>query len=230
MLDSSSVAENDAEPALVLKQTISPWCNCRSKRVFDIAIAGALLIASSPVLLASTLLIRLTSRGPILFCHKRLGKDGNQISVLKFRTMVHQKDIQGPEVTRSGDCRVTPVGRCLRKWKIDELPQLLNVLRGDMSTVGPRPDSAKYLEHLSPQYRGVLSVRPGVTSPATIAFRNEEQLLSAIPEQELEEVYCSKVLPLKIQLELDYLKGASFVSDIKVLLRTAVCVFFGARW
>ncbi|MCU1309742.1 MAG: glycosyl transferase involved in lipopolysaccharide synthesis [Candidatus Angelobacter sp.] len=229
MLDFSSVAERRTEPAIGFGQTISPWCNSKSKRAFDIVTASALLFAALPVMLFAALLVRFTSRGPILFSHTRLGKSGDQISVLKFRTMVDRKSIQGPEVTQCGDSRVTPVGRYLRKWKIDELPQLFNVLCGEMSMVGPRPDLAKYLQQVPREYLRILLVRPGITSPATIAFRNEEQMLSGIPADAVEAFYCSELLPQKIHIDLEYAEHAGLLSDLKMLLRTAAIVVCSSK-
>src|SRR2546426_964867 len=147
-------------------ELFSRWCNCRAKRGFDLVCGSVLLVVSLPLMVAAAVLIRLTSAGPILFRHKRLGKCGTEIIVLKFRTMVHRTVGSGPEVTSSGDRRITPAGRLLRKWKIDELPQLFNVLRGDMSLVGPRPDLPEYLSQLRSEQLAVLALIPGITSPA----------------------------------------------------------------
>jgi len=140
--------------------------------------------------------------------------------------MAYKVNPGGCGVTRGGDRRITPVGRFLRKTKIDELPQLINVLRGDMSMVGPRPDLAKYLNRVSPEERSVLFLSPGITSSTTLLLRNEEQILEAIPENELEHVYSTVILPEKIRFELEYARTATFTSDIQVLFRTVIALFF----
>ena len=203
----------------------SRWCNCRAKRGFDLLCASVLLVASSPLMILAAVLLRLSSEGPILFRHRRLGKGGEEIAVLKFRTMVPRACGSGPEVTSSGDPRITRVGRLLRKWKIDELPQLINVIRGEMSMVGPRPDVAKYFEWVTPEERRhVLSLTPGLTGPATLVSRDEEQMLSAIPESQMESFYCTVVLPKKICMELEYAAKSTFITDLKVLLQTVTII------
>jgi lipopolysaccharide/colanic/teichoic acid biosynthesis glycosyltransferase len=207
-------------------EPFSRWCNSRAKRGFDLVCGSVLLVASSPLMILAAVLIRLTSEGPILFHHQRVGKCGKEIAVLKFRTMVHRAVRSGPEVTGSGDRRITPVGRLLRKWKIDELPQLINVIRGDMSMVGPRPDVAKYFEWVRPQERDVLLLMPGLTSPATLVSRDEEELLSAIQQSQIESFYCTAVLPKKIWMELEYAAKSTFFTDLKVLLQTIAAILF----
>ena len=145
--------------------------------------------------------------------------------MLKFRTMYsHSANSSGPLITRSGDSRVTPVGRWLRKWKLDELPQLVNVLMGDMSLVGHRPDMLKYMQTLTGQDRNILYFRPGITSPASLRFRNEEQVLAKVPPEEMEQFYISNLLPQKVRMDLDYAERATFLTDCGILLRTAFSV------
>jgi lipopolysaccharide/colanic/teichoic acid biosynthesis glycosyltransferase len=134
--------------------------------------------------------------------------------------------VAGPAITRGGDRRITPVGQVLRRTKIDELPQLINVLRGDMSMVGPRPDMAKYLDRVSLQDREILLLSPGITSPTTLMLRNEEELLAQVPAHELEDVYAKVILPQKIRMELEYARRASFLNDLQVLFRTATAIVF----
>jgi lipopolysaccharide/colanic/teichoic acid biosynthesis glycosyltransferase len=205
----------------------SSWCFSRPKRAMDFTCASILFLATLPLLAIGALLTLLTSPGPIWFRHARVGKRGREITVLKLRTMTCT-NVSGPGVTRTGDRRITPVGQLLRKTKIDELPQLINVLRGDMSMVGPRPDLAKYLDRVSPGERAVLLLSPGITSPTTLMLRNEERLLAAVPENELEDVYTTLILPQKIRLELEYARKASFTTDLQVLLRTAGAILFPA--
>jgi lipopolysaccharide/colanic/teichoic acid biosynthesis glycosyltransferase len=138
----------------------------------------------------------------------------------------HGGNNSGPLVTRSGDSRVTPVGKWLRKWKLDELPQFVNVLTGDMSLVGHRPDMLKYMQTLTGQDRNILYFRPGITSPASLRFRNEEQELAKVPPKDLEQFYISNLLPQKVRMDLDYAEHATFLTDCRILLRTAFAVLW----
>jgi lipopolysaccharide/colanic/teichoic acid biosynthesis glycosyltransferase len=201
---------------------VAPWSTSAVKRACDFLGAAVLLILLWPVMLVAALAVKLSSPGPILFRQKRPGKNGEEFVILKFRTMVSRPDQQGPVLTRAADPRVTWIGRHLRKWKVDELPQLFNVLRGQMSFVGPRPQPTKLWQQPSIQKEAaaVLSVRPGITSQATINFRNEEQLLAPLSPDEVEQVYMKHVMPLKLQMDLDYLSTASFSADLGVVFRT----------
>lgn len=200
----------------------SPWCNSWAKRTFDFVLASVLLLCLAPLMVIVAIAVKLSSSGPIIFKHQRCGKGGQCFNVLKFRTM--SRGGTGPSVTRSGDARVTRLGRILRKWKIDEFPQLFNVLRGEMSLVGPRPDVAEFFERATEDARTVLSLRPGVTGWASICFRNEEELLAEVPAEELQDYYVDVVLPHKADLDLRYAAGATLVSDIGVLVRTVSAV------
>ena len=201
----------------------SAWCTSAGKRFFDLVCATMFLIVSFPLMLIAALAV-LTTRGPLFFSSKRVGRGGQQIQVLKFRTMRYRKEL-GVQLTRRGDDRITAAGRFLRRWKIDELPQFLNVLRGDMSLVGPRPDSAEFVETLPFSVRGTLeSIKPGITSRATMLFRNEEEILSRVPEGELTFYYVHTLLPQKIALDLGYASRATFLSDLKLLLQTALAI------
>jgi lipopolysaccharide/colanic/teichoic acid biosynthesis glycosyltransferase len=187
--------------------------------------AVLLLVAVLPLMVVVAVVIKVTSPGPVLFQQIRCGRDGRRFHVLKFRSMRHGRSHRGPGVTCRTDTRVTPVGRVIRKWKLDELPQLFNVIRGEMSLVGPRPDLPEYLDALPPALRPVLQLKPGVTSIATLRFRNEEELLSRVPTESLTAYYIANVLPQKTRMELDYASQASLFSDVAVLLRTAVAIF-----
>jgi lipopolysaccharide/colanic/teichoic acid biosynthesis glycosyltransferase len=181
------------------------------------------LVVSLPILLLASVAV-LTSPGPLFFSSSRVGQACKRIRVLKFRTMHHREEL-GVQLTRRGDNRVTAGGRFLRKWKIDELPQFLNVVRGDMSLIGPRPDSAEFLETLPLSARSTLeSIKPGITSMATMLFRNEEEILRQVPESEMTSYYVHTLLPQKISLDLDYASRATFSSDLKLLLKTAVAI------
>src|SRR5712692_7734179 len=161
---------------------VSPWCYSAWKRGCDILGAILSLILLLPLMLAVALAVKLTSQGPILFRQRRPGKNGREFTILKFRTMINGNHDAGPPMTRAADPRVTRSGRFLRRWKLDELPQLFNVLCGQMSFVGPRPLPTGHWQQPSIQKEAayVLSVRPGITSPTTLIFRNEEELLAAL--------------------------------------------------
>ena len=222
-LDKRSLVRSPHSPS------ISPWCRSRTKRALDLAVATLALVASAPIMVLVAMLVKVSSRGPVLFRHTRCGQDDKRIAVLKFRTMIQQAENAGPGVTRGGDSRITGVGRMLRKCKLDELPQLLNVIRGDMSLVGPRPDSPEYLAHLPERLRGLIQLRPGITGWATIKYRNEEDLLSVVPAAELENYYVRTVLPRKARLDLAYAQRATLCSDLRLLIRTCRAVTLGSN-
>ena len=202
--------------------SINSWCNSIWKRVFDITLAGVLLCVLSPLLIVLALAVKITSKGDILFRQRRPGRAGREFYIMKFRTMVVNEESPGPVLTRADDPRVTWIGRHLRKWKLDELPQLLNVFQDDMSFVGPRPQPTKLWKDPSIQEQAsyVLSVRPGITSHATLNFRNEEELLAPLTSAEVEEVYLKTIMPVKLKLELEYLSRANFRSDIGIIFKT----------
>jgi lipopolysaccharide/colanic/teichoic acid biosynthesis glycosyltransferase len=191
------------------------------KRLVDLLGASIASVVTTPICIVAALSIKLTSRGPVFHRAARVGKDGELFTLLKFRTMRIE---HGAAVTAAGDPRVTPIGRILRRTKIDELPQLLNVLSGDMSLVGPRPEDPRYVALYTPEQRRVLSVRPGMTSPAAVAYRREERLIRDAGG-DAEQAYVEKVLPEKLKLDLDYVDNRSFWSDLVVLARTAVRLF-----
>src|SRR5579884_1020608 len=172
---------------------VSPWCNSPWKRGLDLLGAVILLLLLLPLMAIVAFAVKLTSPGPVFFKQRRPGKDGREFLILKFRTMLDCRRHAGPEVTRAEDPRVTWIGRYLRRWKLDELPQLFNVLSGHMSFVGPRPLATWVWQDPTIQSDAecVHSVRPGITSQATLAFRNEEEILAPLSMEELEEVYMS---------------------------------------
>ncbi len=186
-------------------------------RLLDIALSAILLVCLSPVLFVIALLVKVSSPGPVLFRHQRVGLAGRPFALLKFRSM--RAASAGPAVTAGGDDRVTPIGRILRKWKLDELPQFLNVLRGEMSLVGPRPEVAEYVARYTDAQRAVLSVRPGITGAAQLEYRNEEELLAG--RADVEEYYISSVMPAKLAIDLRYLERRTLLTDVAVLARTA---------
>ncbi len=190
------------------------------KRTVDLLIVIPGLIAVSPLMIGIMVLIKATSPGPVLFRQWRVGLGGRQFRIFKFRTMVHEPDRVGVQMTVAGDPRITRWGRFLRRWKLDELPQLFNVLSGDMTLVGPRPQVARVVNHYPAAIRRrVLSVRPGLTHPAAIVYRHEEQLLASRPSPE--RMYYDQILPHKLALYLDYLDRRSVITDLRVLCQTA---------
>ena len=190
------------------------------KRLFDMVCAALGLLVLSPVLLVCALLVGLTSPGGVLFRQERIGKDGVPFTIYKFRSM--RKDNAGLKISTSRDTRITPVGRVLRKTKLDELPQLWNVLTGDMSFVGPRPEVREYTDLYTPEQRQVLMVRPGVTGLASIRYRNENELLTASSDPN--RTYIDEVMPAKLALDLKYIPRACVSYDIKLIWETLVTV------
>ncbi len=190
-----------------------------AKRVLDVTLCVASLPLTLPLGAVLALAVRLGGRGPVLHRADRVGRDGRPIVVLKFRTM--RPGCCGPGVTRAGDDRITRVGRVLRATKLDELPQLLNVLRGDMSLVGPRPEDPRYVATYTAEQRQVLSVRPGVTSLAFLRFGHEQDLIERACPADTEAFYLTEILPAKLEIELGYVRGWSLREDLRILARTA---------
>lgn len=190
-------------------------------RAVDVALAAAALVVLAPVLAGVAVAVRLTSPGPVLYRQQRLGRHGEPFRILKFRTMV-VCDGRTRQITVGADPRITPVGRWLRRHKLDELPQLVNVLRGEMALVGPRPEVPELVRLDLPEQRVVLSCRPGLTDPASLAFTDEAALLAAAPQPDV--AYHCEVLPAKLRLSAAYLEHRTAVSDLGVLLRTVAHV------
>jgi lipopolysaccharide/colanic/teichoic acid biosynthesis glycosyltransferase len=185
-------------------------------RPFDVAAAGAGLMVLGPVFIIVAVLIVFTDGLPVLFRQTRIGRKGRPFLILKFRTM--RSDPRGAAITAAGDRRITRTGAWLRRLKIDELPQLINVLVGDMSLIGPRPEVPEYVEWDDPRWREVLNVRPGITDLASLTFRNEEALLGAVNNPDSH--YRSVILPEKLRLNLQYLRSRSLSRDLKLLWLT----------
>jgi lipopolysaccharide/colanic/teichoic acid biosynthesis glycosyltransferase len=194
----------------------SEWSLSLARRWVDLALAVLALLFVSPALLLITLLVRYESPGPAIFRQKRVGQYGVLFTVFKFRTMTIAAHEEGPSLTKRGDPRVTKVGEFLRRHKLDELPQLFNVLRGEMSLVGPRPK----VPHLEVMY---MPFRPGLTGAATLAFRYEEEMLHDIPNDDLESYYSRIIKPLKAKIDWDYMSRATPASDFALLYETARC-------
>ena len=197
------------------------------KRLFDICASLIGLIILIPLLVPIAISIKLDSHGPIFFLQERMGRGFKPFKLIKFRTMVRSAASEGPQVTTGGDARITPMGRLLRKTKIDELPQLINVLTGDMSLVGPRPEVRKYVDMFSDEYNEVLSIKPGITDYAAIEFRDEEAVLSRYDDTE--KAYIEVVLPAKIKLYKKYIRQAGFFSDTKILILTLRSIFINSE-
>ena len=191
-------------------------------RLLDLAGAGLGLALLSPVFAGISIAVKRHDGGPIFYRGLRVGKGGKHFRLYKFRTMIVDADRVGPGLTASGDARITPIGSWLRRTKLDELPQLINVLLGEMSLVGPRPEDPRYVALYTSEQRQILLVKPGITSPTSLAFRREEQLLAG---PSWETVYRTEIMPAKIKLDLDYLARRSVWSDLKWILRTAAAIF-----
>ena len=193
-----------------------------AKRVMDIAISAAALCVLWPVFLLIALAIVIDDPGPVFYRQVRVGRGGRPFRIFKFRTMVVDADKKGLSITVGRDSRITRVGAFLRKTKLDELAQLLNVLCGQMSFVGPRPEVPRYVELYTPYQRQVLLVRPGITGLASIRFRNENDLLTASDDPN--RTYVEQIMPRKIDLDLEYIPHASVFYDIKLIFQTFAVV------
>ena len=201
----------------------APFYQRTGKRVLDIVGATLGLLFLAPLLVLVALAIKATSQGPIFFRQMRVGKNGRCFPLVKFRSMVHIADSKAPSITVRGDPRVTRLGAWLRRYKIDELPQLWNVLNGDMSLVGPRPEVEQYVKCYSTEEREVLRERPGITDPASLAYRHEEAILSQHPDPE--GYYRSRVLHDKLTLNLSYIDTISLRTDLRLILDTIRSLF-----
>ena len=189
------------------------WSLSDSKRLFDIICASVGLVVFLPLMILIGIVIAISSPGPIFFRQKRMGRWGTLFTIFKFRTMIAEAE-NGPCITVQGDTRITPVGSLLRKFKLEELPQFVNVIKGDMSFIGPRP---KLPHHESLH----MPFRPGITGAATLAFRSEEELLRRIPQQELDLFYARTIKPLKARLDWEYMQRATWWTDLGILWCTA---------
>lgn len=218
MLSNESVLATPAESAA---ETGRAEARGGIPRWADAAIAAAALIVATPVIGVLGVAIALTSGTPIFFRQRRAGRGFQSFTMVKLRTM--RSSASGPKVTSKGDERVTGLGRFLRATKLDELPTLWNVLRGDMALVGPRPEVPEYVNRADSRWQEVLSVRPGITDPVTISLRREEELLASAADAEA--YYISELQPLKLRGYVEYLQTRTLRSDVRVLCRTVVAVF-----
>lgn len=197
-----------------------------TKRAFDLIVSFLGLVVLAPVFVLIAVAIKLSDRGPVFFGQERIGLGGKPFRIQKFRTMRLNAEKQGPSITKAGDSRVTKLGALLRKWKLDELPQLLNVFRGHMAIVGPRPEVPRYVALYTEEQRRVLALRPGITDLATLRFRNEEAMLAKAEDPEI--FYREYCIPKKIALNLEYAERARLVTDIALIFATLAAIFTGA--
>ena len=210
---------NDMEIAAVLARRRPQLA---AKRAMDIVLSAAALCVLWPVLLLIALAIVIDDPGPVFYRQVRVGRGGKPFRIFKFRTMVVDADKKGLSITVGRDSRITRVGAFLRKTKLDELAQLLNVLCGQMSFVGPRPEVPRYVELYTPYQRQVLLVRPGITDYASIAYRNENDLLAGADDPE--RMYIETIMPDKIELNMKYLREISPLADLRLILKTVIAV------
>lgn len=190
------------------------------KRFFDLFVSLIAIIVLSPFFILIALLIKIGSTGPVLFKQTRIGRNELPFEIYKFRTMVVDAEKLGTQITIGKDPRITKIGHFLRKTKLDELPQLFNVLKGEMSFVGPRPEVPKYTKLYSEQQRLVFTVRPGITDYASIKYRDENELLGNVENPE--KVYIEEIMPDKLHLNIEYIQRRSLLEDIKIIFLTVM--------
>jgi len=194
------------------------------KRLFDIIFSFLGLIIASPLLFLIAILIKISSPGPVFFRGERVGKNGRKFRIYKFRSMVKEAEKMGGPSTAADDPRLTKIGKFLKRYQLDELPQLINVLKGEMSFVGPRPEVPLYVDMMSEEERKtILSVRPGMTDWASLWNFHESEVLKGSPDPE--KTYMEKIRPEKIRLQLKYVKNRSFLLDLKIILKTIIKLF-----
>jgi lipopolysaccharide/colanic/teichoic acid biosynthesis glycosyltransferase len=196
------------------------------KRVVDVVVSSAGLVMLAPVFAVVSVVVKLDSPGPVLFRQQRVGRNGEPFEILKFRTMVAGRAGAGPNVSATDDARITRVGAVLRRSFLDEAPQLLNVLRGDMSLVGPRPETPEYASLLTPDERRILSVRPGMAGPSTLAYSAVEAALLA-KRDDPDAYYRQTLVHARASADLQYLGAASLLTDLRILTRTCALVLGG---
>jgi len=195
----------------------------KGKRLSDFIVSLLSIIILSPLLIIISILVLVSSGCPIIHRQKRVGKNWKIFNLYKFRTMIVGAEKEG-YICKKDDSRVTPIGRVLRKWKLDELPQLFNVLKGDMSFVGPRPEILEFAEHYKEQFKKILVVKPGITDLASIQFRNELDLIGNV--KNTKDYYLKEILPQKTKINSDYIKKANIFYDIYLILKTLTSLLF----
>ena len=194
-----------------------------AKRFFDLLVSTVMLVLLNPLLLVLALAVKFSSKGPAFYMQERIGKNEKLFRIFKFRTMFLDADKKGLLTVGGRDPRVTPVGYFLRKYKLDELPQLFNVVLGEMSLVGPRPEVKRYVEMYSVEQKKVLEVNPGITDYASIEYSNENELLGKADDPE--KMYVEEIMPAKLKLNLKYLREQSFLVDLKIIFKTVMKIF-----
>lgn len=192
------------------------------KRAFDVIASSIMLVILSPVLIIISILIVTDSKGGVFYRQERVTQYGKRFRILKFRTMVANADKIGTQVTVLNDNRITKIGSIIRKYRIDEIPQLFNILAGDMSLVGTRPESVHYVKHYTPEMMATLLLPAGVTSEASILYKDEAELLNQADD--VDKVYIEKILPEKMKYNLDSIKKFSFIWEIKTMIKTVIAV------
>jgi lipopolysaccharide/colanic/teichoic acid biosynthesis glycosyltransferase len=210
----------------MLERYVKPTKSSMLKRGFDILCSLVGIVILFPLFILIGILIKIDSKGPIIFKQIRIGKNFKPFTLYKFRTMIIDSAKNSLLLTVDNDPRITKIGRFLRKTKLDELPQLFNVLKGDMSIVGPRPEVQRYVSMFEKDYREILTIKPGITDYASIEFRNEENILRRY--NDVEEGYIKEILPAKIALYKRYLKEKSFLTDLKIIFLTLYRVIKGS--
>ena len=221
----------DNLPAYMQNEAIKPYYDVLAgreislllKRFFDFTVSFILLILLIPVFIIIAIAVKRDSKGKVFFSQTRVTAYGKEFRILKFRTMVENAENKGPQITANMDARITRVGKFLRKYRLDELPQLINIIMGDMTFVGTRPEAPKYVKRYTDEMRATLLLPAGITSKASIMFRDESEMLAG--EKDVEEAYISKILPIKMKHNLEALKGFSFRSDIILILQTVLSVW-----
>ena len=198
------------------------------KRLFDFVAVCLGLITVLPIMVVAALLIKATSGGAIFFRQDRVGFRRTVFRVYKFRTMIESAEEMGTSVTAQNDPRITPLGRCLRKSKLDELPQLLNVFKGDMSLVGPRPDVPEIVQNYTSEMIKIFTIQPGITSVATLHLRDEERILARVPDPD--SFYEEVLVPLKVEMAMEHAERNSFAFDLKILWQTVWMLSLGRWW
>ncbi len=221
--DYNTPDDNLADAALCRRTPSDSAPILTPKRLYDVCLSFCGLALLSPLFVVIGALVKLADGGPIFYRQARVGRGGRQFLICKFRTMVVPAEQTGPSLTKSGDARVTRIGRILRQTKLDELPQLWNVFKGDMSLVGPRPEVPCYVQHYTPEQRAILLLKPGITDLASLCFREEEALLGNADD--LEQFYIRHCLPRKLQLNRDYAQRANLFSDTWIILQT-ICPYW----
>lgn len=220
----------DDLPAFMQKDVIKPYydvlvrkeSSLLQKRLFDCSVSLVLLILLIPLFIVIVIAVKRDSKGRILFSQARVTTYGREFRILKFRTMVMNAENMGPQITAKTDSRITRVGEFLRKYRLDEIPQLINVLKGDMTFVGARPEAPKYVKRYTDEMKATLLLPAGITSKASIMFRDESEMLAG--EQDIEDAYIRRILPIKMKYNLEALKGFNFFSDMGIMLQTALSV------